>query len=279
LVDLAIMDEGGDSLLPGESGEVVVRGACVMAGYEGSGGGGKEFFNGDWFRTGDQGFLDADGYLFLTGRLKEIINRGGEKISPRAVDDALMDHPAVEEAVAFPVPNEVLGEEVAAAVVLRAQHGANEKELRQFVSERLTDFKVPRQILILTEIPKGSFGKIERRRLAELLDVKPCDQVPSKSEVPYTPPGTTEESKLVEIWARVLGLKWVGVHDDFFQLGGDSILATQVAAQVRNVMQVDLSPASLFETPTVAELARSLSMSQEKYVDAAIRPIKRIPRT
>ena len=279
LVDLAVMDEGGDSVLPGESGEIVVRGACVMAGYEGSGADGKEFFEGDWFRTGDQGYLDADGYLFLTGRLKEIINRGGEKISPRAVDDALMDHPAVEQAVTFPVPNDVLGEEVAAAVVLRPQHAANEKELRQFVSKRLTDFKVPRQILILTEIPKGSFGKVERRRLAELLDVKPCDQVPSKSEVPYTPPGTTEESTLVEIWARVLGLKSVGIHDDFFQLGGDSILATQVASQVRNVMQVDLSPASLFETPTVAELARSLSISQQKYVDAAIRPIKRIPRT
>jgi acyl-CoA synthetase (AMP-forming)/AMP-acid ligase II len=278
LVDLAIIDEAGDSLAPGKTGEVVVRGACVMAGYEGSAAGDKEFFAGNWFRTGDQGFLDADGYLFLTGRLKEIINRGGEKIAPRAVDEALMDHPAVEQAVTFPVPNEVLGEEVAAAVVLRPQHSATEREIREFVSKRLIDFKVPRQVLILTEIPKGSFGKIERHRLAERLGVKPCDQVPSKCEVAYTPPGTREESMLVEIWARVLGLRLVGIHDDFFQLGGDSILATQVVSQVRNVLQVDLSPASLFETPTVAELARSLPMSGKKGEDAAIRPIKPIPR-
>ena len=277
-VDLAIMEEAGDPLAPGKTGEVVVRGACVMAGYEGSAADGKEFFVGDWFRTGDQGFLDADGYLFLTGRIKEIINRGGEKIAPRAVDEALMDHPAVEQAITFPVPNEVLGEEVAAAVVLRPQHTATEKEIREFVAKRLSDFKVPRQILFLPEIPKGIFGKVERNRLAERLGVKPCDQLPSKGEVAYTPPGTPEESMLVEIWARVLGLSLVGIHDDFFQLGGDSILATQVVSQVRNVLQVELSPASLFETPTVAQLARSLPVPGKKGEDDAIRPIKPIPR-
>jgi acyl carrier protein len=176
------------------------------------------------------------------------------------------------------VGNEALGEEVAAAVVLRPQHTATEPELREFVTKRLADFKVPRQILILTEIPKGSFGKIERHHLAERLGVKPCDQLPSKPEVAYTPPSTREESMLAEIWARVLGLNVVGIHDDFFQLGGDSILATRVVSQVRSLLKVELSPASLFEAPTVAELARSLQISGKKGEDPAIRPIKPIPR-
>jgi acyl carrier protein len=161
---------------------------------------------------------------------------------------------------------------------LRPQCAATEREIREFVTNRLADFKVPRQVLILAEIPKGAFGKIQRNRLAERLGVKPLDQLPSKSEVAYMPPRTLEESLLAEIWARVLGLKLVGIHDDFFRLGGDSILATQVISQVLEVMQVELSPASLFEMPTVAELAQSFQTVRKKTGDRAIRPIKSIPR-
>ena len=277
LVELAVRDESDALLGPHETGQVVVRGACVMAGYEGGDAVNKESFAGEWFKTGDQGFLDTNGYLFLTGRLKEIINRGGEKIAPLEVDEALMDHPAVEQAVTFGVSNELLGEEVAAAVVLRPQCTATEKEIREFVTKRLADFKVPRQVLILTEIPKGSFGKIQRNGLAKRLGVKRCDQLPLKSEVAYTPPATWEESRLVEIWARVLGLSSVGIHDDFFGLGGDSILATQIVSQVRKLMQVELSPVSLFEMPTVAELARSLQTAPKKTGDEAM-PIRSVPR-
>jgi acyl-CoA synthetase (AMP-forming)/AMP-acid ligase II/acyl carrier protein len=277
LVELAVKDESGGLLEPHQAGEVVVRGACVMNGYEDSAAVNKESFAEEWFKTGDQGFLDPNGYLFLTGRLKEIINRGGEKIAPLEVDEALMDHPAVEQAVTFGVPNELLGEEVAAAVVLHPQCTATEKEIRQFVGKRLADFKVPRQILMLTEIPKGSFGKIQRNGLAQRLGVKPCDQLPIKSEVAYAAPVTWEESRLVEIWARVLGLNSVGIHDDFFALGGDSILATQVVSQVRKVMQVELSQVSLFEMPTVAELARSLQTAPKKTGDEAM-PIRSVPR-
>jgi len=277
LVELAVRDESGALLEPIQTGEVVVRGACVMNGYEDSAAVNEESFTGGWFKTGDQGFLDTNGYLFLTGRLKEIINRGGEKIAPLEVDEALMDHPAVEQAVTFGVPNELLGEEVAAAVVLHLESTATEKEIREFVSKRLADFKVPRQILILTEIPKGSFGKIQRNGLAKRLGVKPCDQLPLKNETGYVPPATWEESRLVEIWARVLGLNSVGIHDDFFALGGDSILATQVVSQVRKVMQVELSQVSLFEMPTVAELARSLQTAPKKIGDEAM-PIRSVPR-
>src|SRR5678815_1656317 len=264
LVDLAVIDE-----------EVAVRGACVMQGYETNTTANEESFKGEWFKTGDQGFIDADGYLFLTGRIKEIINRAGEKISPQEVDAILMNHPAVEQAVTFAVPNEVLGEEVAAIVVLHPQSTITEKELREFVRERLADFKVPRQVLFASEIPRGQFGKIQRTRLAKLLGVQPCDQLPSKAEAVYEAPSTREESELAQIWARVLGRDLVGIHDDFFRLGGDSILATQVISQVRSVFNVELSPASLFEMPTVAELARSIQATARTTSDKGIRSIPR----
>ena len=246
-----------------------------MQGYEGNATANEESFKGEWFKTGDQGFIDADGYLFLTGRIKEIINRAGEKISPQEVDAILMNHPAVDQAVSFAVPNEVLGEEVAAIVVLHPQCDITEKELREFVRERLADFKVPRQVLFASEIPRGQFGKIQRTRLAKLLGVQPCDQLPSKAEAAYEGPSTREESELAQIWARVLGRDLVGIHDDFFRLGGDSILATQVIAQVRDVFNVELSPASLFETPTIAELARSIQASART---TGIQSIRSIPR-
>ncbi|MDP7539650.1 MAG: AMP-binding protein, partial [Alphaproteobacteria bacterium] len=122
-----------------------------------------------WFRTGDQGMLDADGYLTITGRLKEIINRGGEKVSPSEIDDVLMDHEAVAQAVTFAMPHDKLGEEVAAAVVLRDGADADERTLRDFAASRLTDFKVPRKIVFLDEIPKGATGKLQRIGLAEKL--------------------------------------------------------------------------------------------------------------
>jgi oxalate---CoA ligase len=167
--EIAIMDEAGLLMSPGETGEVVIRGENVTAAYENNPKANGEAFVNGWFRTGDQGVIDADGYLTLTGRLKEIINRGGEKISPREVDEALMDHPAVLQAVAFAVPHPMLGEDVGAAVVLREGLTATEQELGAFLSERLAAFKTPRKILFLAEIPKGATGKLQRIGLAQKL--------------------------------------------------------------------------------------------------------------
>ena len=167
--EIAVMDEAGRLLGPGVAGEVVIRGDNVTGGYENNAKANAEAFVNGWFRTGDQGVIDEEGYLTLTGRLKEIINRGGEKVSPREVDEALMDHPAVLQAVAFAVPHEMLGEDVAAAVVLREGMSASEAELRAFLSERLAAFKAPRKILLLAEIPKGATGKLQRIGLAAKL--------------------------------------------------------------------------------------------------------------
>jgi acyl-CoA synthetase (AMP-forming)/AMP-acid ligase II len=167
--EVGIMSEDGKLLGPNQTGEVVIRGPNVTNGYENNPKANAEGFTNGWFRTGDQGVIDAEGYLSITGRLKEIINRGGEKISPREVDEVLMDHPAVQQVVTFAMPHAKLGEDVAAAVVLREGKSANEKEIREFAARRLADFKVPRKILILEEIPKGATGKLQRIGLAQKL--------------------------------------------------------------------------------------------------------------
>ncbi|HEY5607877.1 MAG TPA: acyl--CoA ligase [Alphaproteobacteria bacterium] len=167
--DIAIMDEAGTLLRPGEVGEIVIRGPNVTKGYENNPQANAGAFTDGWFRTGDQGAMDQDGYVSLTGRLKEIINRGGEKISPREIDDVLMEHPAVAQAVTFAMPHDMLGEDVAAAVVLRENMTADEKDIRAFVAKHVADFKVPRKVVILDEIPKGATGKLQRIGLAQKL--------------------------------------------------------------------------------------------------------------
>jgi len=138
-------------------------------GYENNLKANAEGFAHGWFHTGDQGFMDEDGYLKITGRLKEIINRGGEKVAPVEVDEVLMEHPAVHQAVTFAVPHDKLGEDVAAAVVLRDGQSVNERALQDFANTKLAAFKVPRRILILEEIPKGATGKLQRIGLAQKL--------------------------------------------------------------------------------------------------------------
>jgi acyl-CoA synthetase (AMP-forming)/AMP-acid ligase II len=167
--EVAIMDPSGTLLPPDTTGEIVIRGINVTLGYENNPSANAASFTNGWFRTGDQGVMDGEGYVSITGRLKEIINRGGEKISPREVDEVLMDHPAVAQVVTFAFPHDKLGEEVAAAIVLREGKSAEGKEIREFAAQRLADFKVPRKILILAEIPKGPTGKLQRIGLAQKL--------------------------------------------------------------------------------------------------------------
>ena len=163
------MDEAGRRLPAGAVGEVGIRGPNVTPGYHANPAANMQAFAHGWFHTGDQGTLDGEGSLTITGRLKELINRGGEKISPREVDEVLLDHPAVAQVVTFALPHDKLGEDVAAAVVLHEGRAAGERELRDFVALRLADFKVPRRIIFLAEIPKGATGKLQRIGLAATL--------------------------------------------------------------------------------------------------------------
>jgi acyl-CoA synthetase (AMP-forming)/AMP-acid ligase II len=167
--EVRISDTSGNTLPPGVAGEIVIRGPNVMKEYENNPKANADAFYDGWFRTGDQGIMDTEGYVSIVGRLKEIINRGGEKISPREVDEIIMEHPAVHQCVTFSLPHEMLGEDVAAAVVLKQGAEASDRELRQFAASKLADFKVPRKILILKEIPVGATGKLQRIGLAQKL--------------------------------------------------------------------------------------------------------------
>ncbi len=167
--EIRIADTNGETVPLGGTGEIVIRGINVMRAYENNPKANADAFYGEWFRTGDQGTMDADGYVSITGRLKEIINRGGEKISPREVDEIIMEHPAVHQCVTFAIPHAMLGEEVGAAIVLRQGSECTDRELRDFASLRLADFKVPKKILILAEIPVGATGKLQRIGLAQKL--------------------------------------------------------------------------------------------------------------
>jgi acyl-CoA synthetase (AMP-forming)/AMP-acid ligase II len=169
--EVAIMGEHGEILPPNVTGEIVIRGTNVTEGYENNPKANAEAFREGWFRTGDQGVMDEEGYFTITGRLKEIIIRGGEKISPREVDEVLMDHPAILQVVTFGIPHEKLGEEVGVVVVLRETQTATEQEIREFAALRLADFKVPRKVLFMTEIPKGATGKLQRIGLAQKLGI------------------------------------------------------------------------------------------------------------
>ncbi len=268
--EIAVMDESGNPLAPGEIGEVVIRGANVTAGYAGNPTANRTSFRDGWFRTGDQGYLDADGYLFLTGRLKEIINRGGEKISPREIDEALLEHPSVAQAVAFSVPDARLGEDVAAAVVLRPGANSTPRELRLFASKRLTDFKVPSRIVLVNEIPKGPTGKLQRIGLAERLGLMQTEAAGLVERPPFVAPRTALEAAIAALWCQVLNLPQVGVYDRFLDLGGDSLLATMLVSRLRRETHVEVSLIDFFDAPTVEEQARTVEQLQHPSADGLV---------
>ena len=254
--DVAVMNEAGTLLGVGETGEVVIRGPNVTRGYRGNAEANARAFTDGWFRTGDQGYLDAEGYLFLTGRLKELINRGGEKVSPLEVDAALMEHPAVAQAVAFALPHDTLGEEVAAAVVLREGASTDEATLRRFVSESLAYFKIPRRIVFVDALPKGATGKLQRIGLAERLGVhaQATSDAPAEGRDAVAP-RTPLEEVLAAVWMEVLGTPPGGVHADFFAAGGDSLRATSFLGRVQELLAVPVPPLTFYDAPTVAALA------------------------
>lgn len=253
-LDVAIMGDDGKMLPHRQTGQVVIRGASVTLGYDRDPAATRDAFAGGWFKTGDLGFFDDDGYLFLVGRSREMINRGGEKLTPREVDEVLLEHPAIAEAVTFAVPHTTLGEDVAAAIVLRPNATATVKDIRQFAGGRLADFKVPRQVFIVKELPKGATGKVRRVGLAAKLAITNGVAATQSFVAPRTP----LENELAGIWADVLACEQVGIHDDFFALGGDSLLAAQVLACIRDKIHLDVGVVSVFEAPSVAEMAQHL---------------------
>ena len=319
--EVAIMDMEGNLLSYNKIGEVVIRGENVITAYENNHSIEEKAFVHGWLRTGDEGRIDQDGFLYITGRLKDIINRGGEKISPQQIDEVLQSHPDVAEAVTFTLPHPVLGENVGAAVVLKrdtrrlnpnemddAWSAAKIRELQRFASSKLSHFKIPQQIYFVDQIPKSLTGKVRRHELAKQLELQfktqsvdsgkqhsavsmsplerciaetwagvlridlpgthdnffqlggesllrqslPSDDFSSGLESGYVEPRNPIEQRLASIWSELLGIKQVGIQDNFFALGGHSLLAARLTSRVSDVFGFRMSVRQLFEHPSIA---------------------------
>lgn len=250
--EVAIADEEGTLLADDEIGEVVIRGANVTAGYHGMDDLTDHFHAGGWFRTGDQGYLDEDGYLFLTGRLKEIINRGGETIAPREIDEALLRIEGVRQAVAFAVPDQSLGEEVGAAVVLDPDSSLAETELIDRLAAVLAVAKVPKRVVFLDEIPKGPTGKLQRIGLAERLGIDSVGDAGGTGDIAVV-------DRLTRLWRQALALDAVSPDARFLDSGGDSVTATQLADMVEREFGIELPLAGFFRAATINQQAALIS--------------------
>jgi len=272
--EVAILSETGKTVRDGELGEIAICGANVMHGYENNSKENQKSFSSGWFRTGDQGYLDSDGYLFIAGRLKEIINRGGEKIAPREVDEVLLSHPAVAQAATFAMPHKTLGEDVAAAIVLRDNATVTELEIREFAALQLADFKVPRRVVIVDEIPKGPTGKVQRVGLAKQLGFTEIGQFSRPASANNGAPRTKVELALAAMLGQLLNLDRIGIHDNFFELGGHSLMAAQLLAQIATKFGKSLSPSALFRAPTVEQLANLLSEKDSPAPASSLVPLQ-----
>jgi acyl-CoA synthetase (AMP-forming)/AMP-acid ligase II/acyl carrier protein len=230
--EVAILDENDQQLPQGSAGEIAIRGANVTTIKPSPGRELTPRGAGEWFRTGDVGYVDEDGYLFLSGRIKEMINRGGEKIAPGEVDYVLLAHPDVAQAVCCAVPDARLGEDVIAIVVRRPDKTVTERELREFASKQIAPFKVPRRILFMEQIPKGPTGKIQRIGLAKRLGIESLAFTQPGASAPFAAPATATESVIAGMWAEVLGVDAVGRQDNFFELGGDSLMAADIIVRM-----------------------------------------------
>jgi amino acid adenylation domain-containing protein len=253
-VDLAILDQAGNVLPAEKVGEIALRGERVLSAY---GDGTPVPRTNGWLRSGDIGHLDSEGYLYITGRVKEIINRGGTKIFPREVEEALLGHPAVAQAVVFALPDARLGEVVGAAVVLRAEQTADAETLRRFLAERLVPHKIPRTLLFLDALPTSDIGKLIRVGLAERLGLTSDDAGASEdlSSAPTASPQSPLEERLAAIYRETLGLEQVSTMEGFFHLGGDSLRAMQALARIRETLATDVTFIEFFTAATIVGVA------------------------
>ncbi|MFC2099380.1 AMP-binding protein [Candidatus Bipolaricaulota bacterium] len=246
-VDVGVLNPNQQPQPANTEGEIVIRGETITSGYEGNSEANAYAFVGGWFRTGDAGYVDNDGYVTLTGRMKEMINRGGEKIAPRDIDEALLEHPAVARAVAFGIPHPTLGEDVAAAVVLRDETTASEAELRSYLLDRLAPFKVPSRFVFVDRLPTGATGKPQRIGLAETLARELVE--------PFRPPETPVEMALAKIWEEILHADRIGAAESESPPSKKKLSAARVLTRVNRRFGVHLSLRQAFQAPKLGDLA------------------------
>ncbi len=251
VLDLVIADDSGNFLGRGEDGEVWVRGPEVIPAYESPPEANRDSFRNGWFRTGDCGHLDDRGFLQLTGRIKDSINRGGVKVSPTEVELALASHPAVHEAGVFARRHPTLGEDLCAAVVFEEGRTASEADLRRFVRHRLAAAKVPTRIVSAAALPRNAAGKLQRTELGALGEAL----LRRSSE----PPDGPHEEQVAAIFRQVLRVDDIGRRDQFFDRGGDSLRAVEVIERIEQTFGVPLTMDELLDNPSVAGLAQVIA--------------------
>jgi syringomycin synthetase protein SyrE len=256
--EVAVLDENGRTLPQETQGEICIRGETVISAYEHDDDANVHAFHDGWLRTGDQGFFDTGGYLRISGRLKEMINRGGEKVSPLEIEAALLQHAAIAEAAVFSIPHPTLGEDVAAAIVLQAGAMITGSDLRHWLRGSLTDIKIPQQIITVDALPRGPTGKVQRRLLTQLSE--------ERLRATFVAPRTPIENSIAAIWREVLGVERIGIFDNFMALGGDSLSAITVISRLRQTLGVEVALALLFDRPALAEFAEAVGQAAPSLV-------------
>ncbi len=257
--DVLIIDEAGNPANPGYKGEILVRGKNVTNGYEGLPDNKHSYFIDDWFRTGDQGYLDEEGYLYITGRIKEIINRGGEKISPKEIDDVILTHPKVHEAACFSISHHSLGEDIAIAIVINKDQKLNQKELIDYLKPRLAEFKIPRKIYFIDALPKGTTGKTLRKSLSEKYSDNNRDKI-NRLANPVNSPMIT---RLIKLWENILKVSPIQIDDNFFDLGGDSLKAATFISEFEKQSGLHIEISALLEAQTIYEFSNYLENKRQ----------------
>jgi hypothetical protein len=267
---VCIVDDDGNPLAPGEVGHVEARGPGIMEGYLAEDLSRDSVFRGDWLKTGDLGYLDHDGDLFLTGRTKEVINRGGEKISPQEIDGVLSQHPAIADAGSYARPHETLGEDVALAVVLRESAAISAKEIRRFLAARLARHKVPSNVTFLDALPRTKGGKLQRHLLeAACRDHRETKiKFHSSADLAELEDGDVLTAAVARAWADILEVDSVGPDDDFFELGGDSLKATSFFSSFFDNDEVPI--AVLYDARTLREFVNYLNNQDQAEVIASL---------
>lgn len=283
---IRIVSPEGIDLPAGSIGEIAIQGENVIFGYEDAPEANARSFRNGWFFTGDTGYLDAEGFLFLTGRLKEMINRGGEKITPQEIDDVLLKHPDIAQAASFSIKHRTLGEDVAAAVVLRSPGAVSESDIRGFVMRHLADFKVPKMVLFLDQLPRDPIGKISRMSLAVLAEARrganDVDDDGGAAVVKLAAAAGTSQPeeigdktrRLLAVWRAVLEKPDLGPDDDFFLAGGESLTAVTLFTQMEQAFGAMPPLSSLLEYPTARRMAARLDYLKASHGTQAILPLR-----
>lgn len=252
--DLIIVGEDGQELASGEVGEILIKGDNVIRSYENNPEANENSFVNDWFRTGDLGFLDDDNFLFITGRSKEMINKGGEKISPREIDEVLMRHGSIYQALTFSVPHPSLGEEVGVAIVLEKDSELSKQDLQKFAKEYLADFKIPQLIVFMEDIPKGPTGKLQRIGFYNKL--KDINMLDNNTSLVKSEKNKIEEI-ILKIWQEVLEIENLSMEDNFFEMGGDSLKIKEVLCRASEA-GLEIEVEDMLSYPSVRSLASRL---------------------